>query len=285
MRSVSLDTITEVVAKTIEGSAEPRLKEILDILVRHLHEIVKEAKLTHQEWEYAVDFLYRVGQMSDENRQEFILLSDILGVTSTVDLVNSDNNASESSVLGPFYVADPPDLPVGGDMIKGQPGQSVLVEGMIRGADGEPLGGAVMDIWQNADNGLYDVQEPDREGYNLRCRMVANGQGVYQFTTVRPKPYTVPDDGPVGDLLRAAGRHPWRPAHLHLRISKDGYRELITELFDSEDTYVDEDAVFGVRESLVCDYVETNDADEATRYGLPNPYLKLVHNFTLAPKD
>ena len=222
--------------------------------------------------------------MSDENRKEFILLSDILGVTSTVDLVNSANNASESSVLGPFYVNDPPDLPVGGDMIQGQPGRPVLVEGVIRGANGQPLAGAVLDIWQNADNGLYDVQEPDRDGYNLRCRMVTNDRGEYRFTTVRPKPYTVPDDGPVGDLLRAAGRHPWRPAHLHLRISKDGHRELITELFDSEDTYVDEDAVFGVRESLVADYVETTDADEAARYGLPTPYLKVVYDFKLAAK-
>lgn len=284
MRSVSLDTITQVVTKTIEGSGDDRLKQILSILVRHLHEIVKEAQLTHQEWEYAVTFLFRAGQISDDSRQEFILLSDVLGVSSTVDLVNSANNASESSVLGPFYVADPPELPVGGDMIDGQPGQPVLVEGIIRDPDGKPLPGAVLDIWQNADNGLYDVQEPDRDGCNLRCRMTTNDKGEYRFTTVRAKPYTVPDDGPVGDLLNATGRHPWRPAHIHFRIAKDGYRELITELFDSDDRYVDEDAVFGVRESLIADYVEATDADEAARYGLPTPYLKVLHDFTLAPK-
>lgn len=284
MRSVSLETITDVVTKTIEGSADERLKEILSVLIRHLHQIVKETGLTHQEWEYAVTFLFRAGQISDESRQEFILLSDVLGVSSTVDLVNSSNNASESSVLGPFYVSDPEVLPVGGDMIKGQPGQPVLVEGVIRGPDGEPLPGAVLDIWQNADNGLYDVQEPNRDGYNLRCRMTANENGEYRFTTVRAKPYTVPDNGPVGDLLQATGRHPWRPAHIHFRIAKDGYRELITELFDSDDTYVDEDAVFGVRESLVADYVETADADEAARHGLPTLYLKVVYDFTLAAK-
>jgi len=284
MRSVSLDTITEVVAKTVEGGADARLKEILSVLVRHLHQIVEEARLTHQEWEYAVNFLFRAGRISDDSRQEFILLSDVLGVSSTVDLVNSANNASESSVLGPFYVTDPPELPVGGDMIQGQPGQPVLVEGVVRAPDGTPLPGAVLDIWQNADNGLYDVQEADRDGYNLRCRMITDDQGAYRFTTVRAKPYTVPDDGPVGDLLRATGRHPWRPAHIHFRISKDGYGELITELFDSADRYVDEDAVFGVRESLVADYAPTNDADEAARYGLPTPYLKVVHDFMLAPK-
>ena len=284
MRSVSLDTITDVVTKTVEGGADARLKEILSVLVRHLHQIVEEARLTHQEWEYAVNFLWRAGQISDDSRQEFILLSDVLGVSSTVDLVNSANNASESSVLGPFYVTDPPELPVGGDMIQGQPGQPVLVEGVIRAPDGTPLSGAVLDIWQNADNGLYDVQEADRDGYNLRCRMITDDQGAYRFTTVRAKPYTVPDDGPVGDMLRATGRHPWRPAHIHFRISKDGYRELITELFDSEDRYIDEDAVFGVRESLVADYVPTDDAEQAARHGLPTPYLKVVHDFMLAPK-
>jgi len=214
MTKLTRDTITPAVIDSIAGNGNARFHEILSSLITHLHAVVKETNLTHAEWDAAIGFLVRTGHITDDKRNEFILLSDILGVSSLVDIVNTHNAGTETSVLGPFFVEGAETLPVGGDMIGDNAGDPVLLSGRVLSTSGDPIEGAHLDIWQNADNGLYDSQDPDLTGNNLRCKMQTDANGAYRVTTVRPRAYTVPDDGPVGDVLRASGRHPWRPAHI-----------------------------------------------------------------------
>ncbi len=283
MRYLTEASITEAVQGTVAGASDARLHQLLTGLIAHLHAFVREVRLRPKEWQAAIDFLYRAGQISDPTRNEFILISDVLGLSSLVDIVNSRAGASESSVLGPFFVQGAPMLPVGGDMIGDNPGEPTVLSGRVVDPVGRPIAGALMDIWQTADNGLYDVQDPEIDGPNLRCRMVTGDAGAFRVTTVKPKPYTVPIDGPVGDLLRATGRHPWRPAHLHFRIAKDGYHELITELFVDDDPHIDDDAVFGVRDSLVVHFQRNESAEDAARVDLKAPFGAVTYEFKLDP--
>ena len=252
MRSVNKDTITDAFVAYCKDTDNPRLKHVLSRLAAHLHAFAKEVELTHEEWLLGMDLLYRAGQISSPERSEFILFSDVLGLSATVDMIGSKGERTEYSNLGPFYIAGAPWLEVGGDMIGDNEGDHIAFYGrIINAATGKPLSGAVLDIWQTAANGLYSNQDPKQPEYNLRRRMKADEAGRYAFTTVRPAPYTVPEDGPVGEMLRATGRRPWRPAHYHFSITAEGFRPVVTEIFHHDDPYIDEDPVFGVREQLV----------------------------------
>ncbi len=256
MRTVTKENITEVFTSYFAKETDPRTREVLSALAQHLHDFARDVNLTHDEWRLGIDFLTRAGEITTPERQEFVLLSDVLGFSSLVDMIHSNPNATSSSVLGPFHVSNPPPLAIGGDMKRDFEGEVLLVEGTVRDTDGNPIVGAELDIWQTAPNGMYSSQDPDQDIHSFHGLMTTDETGRYAFTTVRPVSYTVPDDGPVGDILRAAGRHPWRPSHLHYILKAPGYRTLVTEVFPDDDPYLDEDTVFGVRDDLVMTYVQ-----------------------------
>ncbi len=254
MREVNQDNITEVFAGYFGDETDPRFREVLVSLAGHLHAFAKEVKLTHDEWRKALEFFVWAGDITTAERNEFVLLSDVMGLSSLVDMINSDPRATSSSVLGPFHISGAPPLAVGGDMKRNFEGEVVLWQGFVRNVEGEPIAGAEVDIWQTAPNGMYSSQDPDQETYSFHGIITTGADGRYALTTVRPVSYTVPSDGPVGAILNAAGRHPWRPSHLHFIIKAEGYRTLVTEIFPDDDPYLDEDTVFGVRDDLVIRY-------------------------------
>lgn len=285
MTRVTKNTLTDAVVATMTAESDPRFREIMTALIRHMHGFVKEVNLSQEEWLAAIEFLYQTGEKTTRKRNEFILLSDTLGVTSLIDLMSGHitEGATESSVLGPFYVEGAPMIDNGGDLIGGNAGECGVVRGRVRTADGEQIPGALLDVWQNAANGLYSVEDPEQDDFNLRARLNADADGSYSFTTIRPMPYTVPDDGPAGVMLNAMGRHPWRPAHIHFKVSADGYQDLITELYPDDDRYIDEDAVFGVRDTLAVSFARNDSEEEAKRYGLSAPFFDLTYDFVLRP--
>ncbi|MGB0849052.1 MAG: dioxygenase, partial [Thiolinea sp.] len=251
MRDVNKDNLTEVFNSYMGPEINPRLREVMSSLVTHLHAFAKDVNLTHAEWEQGIDFLERAGEISDKERHEFVLLSDVLGLSSLVDMINSRPEGTSSSMLGPFHISGSPPLPIGGDMKGHFAGPVLLAQGMIKDTDGNPIEGASLDIWQTAPNGLYSSQDPEQDTYSFHGIQTTAADGRYAFTSVRPVEYTVPTDGPVGDILNACGRHPWRPSHLHFIVKAEGYRNLVTEVFPDDDPYLDQDTVFGVREDLV----------------------------------
>lgn len=287
MRSVDQQSITQAFLDYCSDDTDPRLRFLLERLVHHLHDFSREVELTHDEWREMIDFLTKAGKITTPERNEFILLSDVLGLSSLVDMIHSPADATSSSVLGPFHILGAPDLPVGGDLKGDNDGATVIVQGRVLSPDGTPIKGAILEIWQTAENGLYSNQDTAQPDYNLRARQVVGDDGRYAFTTVRPAPYTVPSDGPVGDLLRATGRHPWRPSHLHFIIQAKGFRTLVTELFPDDDPYLDEDAVFGVRNDLTMHYREHRGQDKApsdleARDRLTTPFYMIDFDFRLA---
>ena len=282
MRNVTAASITQAVAHSFEGAADPRFKQLIERLTHHLHAYAREVNLTPEEWKAGIDFLYHAGKISDEARNEFILTSDVLGLSSLVDLLQSGAGATERSALGPFHAEGSPLLAVGGDLKRDNDGEPLLVRGCVRDADGRPVAGAQLDFWQAAINGKYWQQDPAQDQHNLRFRMITGDDGVYAFTTVRPAPYNVPYDGPVGDLLRAGGRHAWRPAHFHFIVSAAGSRTLTTEVFFADDRYIDADAVFGVRASLLVNPRLDTDAALAQRHRLPLPFHSVEFDFRLS---
>lgn len=256
MRNVTKDNITDVFKQYMADDMPPRTREILSSLVQHLHDFARETKLTHDEWQQGISFLEGCAAIESEDRHEFILVSDVLGLSSLVDMLHSRPEATSSSVLGPFHVSGAPALAVGGDMKRDFRGPVLLAEGVIRDTDGNPIAGAEIDIWQTAPNGLYASQDEEQDTFSFHGLMTVGDDGRYAFTTVKPVEYTVPSDGPVGDILRACGRHPWRPSHLHYIVKAPGYRTLVTEVFPDDDPYLDQDTVFGVRDDLVMTYHE-----------------------------
>ncbi|MGR3812496.1 MAG: dioxygenase family protein [Cognatishimia activa] len=254
MRNVTKENITDVFMGYLGDDVNPRLREVMGSLVKHLHDFAREVKLTHEEWNTGIAFLERAGEISDAERHEFVLLSDVLGLSSLVDMLHSTPEGTSSSVLGPFHISGSPPLAVGGDMRKDFDAPVLLVEGTVKDTDGNPIPGATLDIWQTAPNGLYSSQDPDQDTYSFHGLQTVGADGRYAFTTVRPVEYTVPSDGPVGDILRACGRHPWRPSHLHYIAEADGFKPLVTEVFPEDDPYLDQDTVFGVRDDLVMSY-------------------------------
>jgi len=274
----------EVVAASFANTPDPRLKQVMTSLVHRLHAFVKDVELTEEEWGFAIDFLTRTGQMSNDVRQEFILLSDVLGISMLVETINhrTGGTSTESTVLGPFHMVESPKRELGDDINLDRKGTLCLVSGRITGPDGEPLAGASVDVWQTNEDGFYDVQQPDvQPPGNLRGLFTADEQGRYWFRSVVPRFYPIPDDGPVGQLLAATGRHPNRPAHLHFIVAAPGYRPVTTHVFVADSPYLDSDAVFGVKESLIREVGEVDDPARAAELGLPNPFRTLTFDLTL----
>lgn len=268
------------------ATSDPRLNQIMQRLLHHLHAFVTEVELSETEWRSGIDFLTATGQACDGKvRQEFILLSDVLGVSMLVDAINhrAIQPASESTVLGPFYIPDMPERDYGENMALTS-GKPALVQGRVLDCTGQPLSRAVLDVWQTAANGMYSGQDAGQPLGNLRGRYRSDDQGRFAIRTLIPVSYQIPTDGPVGRLLEVTGRHPWRPAHLHFMITAPGYRQLVTHLFDKDDPYLDSDAVFGVKDSLLVAY-EFRSADDplAAEYGFEDGFHHVYYDFVLEP--
>jgi len=263
------DTALTQAARASFGNAQPdRLRVILDSLVCHLHSFISEVELTEEEWLDGIEFLTETGRITDDQRQEFILLSDTLGASMLVIGLNHriDDTATESTVFGPFFVEDSPRFENGDDIACGAPGEICVVNGRVLSTSAEPIPGARIDVWQADDEGLYDVQYDDLASARARGHLFSSSNGAFWFQTIRPRSYPIPTDGPVGRLLRAAGRSPMRPAHIHFRIAAAGYETLTTHLFAAGDPFLDTDAVFGVKESLVVPFDTSEDGKCVLEY-------------------
>lgn len=287
MRNITRDKITAAVTASFAGAQDERFRFVLARLVAHLHDFARETRLTHEEWKAGIDFLYRAGKISDEGRNEFVLASDVLGLSSLVDLLQTSPDATERSALGPFHAPESPALPVGGDLVKNNTGEPMLVRGRVLDDADRPLAGATLDFWQATAGGHYWQQDPAQDQHNLRCKMTTGADGRYTFTTVRPGPYTVPYDGPVGAMLRAGARHAWRPAHFHFIVGAPGHEPLTTELFFADDRYLEQDAVFGVRASLVVELKKDGTAQDARglELKLQPPFYLVDFDFRLKRQD
>ncbi len=287
MRNVTKDNITDTFKGYMAADMDPRMREIMGSLVQHLHDFARETNLTHDEWRQGIAFLEGCAAIETEDRHEFVLASDVLGLSSLVDMLHSRDDATSSSVLGPFHVSGAPPLAVGGDMKRHFGGPVLLAEGVIRDTSGNPIPNAVIDIWQTAPNGLYASQDEEQDTYSFHGLMTVGSDGRYAFTTVKPVEYSVPSDGPVGAILNACGRHPWRPSHLHYIVTAPGYRTLVTEVFPDDDPYLDQDTVFGVREDLVMSYETKPVSDFPSGMALSGkvaePFLYVNFDVTLAP--
>ncbi len=283
MSSAAERKITNNVMKSLAGTKNPRLKRIMASLIKHTHAFVSETELTEAEWWAAIQFLTHTGHMCDGKRQEFILLSDTLGVSMLVDAINHrfPAGATETTVLGPFYLKGANFLPHGTNISRGKGGDPTFVSGQVRSVGGKPIAGAVLDVWQTAPNAMYDVQDPSQPDMNLRGRFRTDVQGRFAFRTVKPVSYPIPHDGPVGKMLGALGRHPFRPAHLHFIVSAKGYHPVTTHLFVKGDKYLGSDAVFGVKRSLIADYKKRTRPAEGAEYGVKPPFYTLNYTFGL----
>ncbi len=281
-RDFDENSITAAVIDRFADVPDPRLKALLGSLVRHVHDFVRDVDLTEAEWFGAIDFLTRTGQTCSDTRQEFILLSDTLGISMLVDAINhrQPDGATETTVLGPFYVANPPVQANGTDIAAGNAGAPLFVTGTVTSPAGEPLAGATVDVWHSDEEGLYDVQKPGGTA-QLRARFICDAQGRFAFWTIVPCSYPVPHDGPVGAMLKASNRHPYRPAHLHFMVAHAGFETLVTHLFMAEDPYLDSDAVFGVKQSLVVRL--RAEAGPAPGRSINGPWHSLDHRFGLKP--
>jgi hydroxyquinol 1,2-dioxygenase len=282
MRNIDQHNITQAVIGRLATCDNPRLKEILSSLVTHLHDFVRETRLTEGEWMQGIQFLTDTGHMCSGQRQEFILLSDTLGVSMLTVALNQARppGATEATVFGPFHTADAPRVEAGADIAQGAPGEPLFVDVEIVGLDGQPVADASVDVWQADDDGLYDVQRPEL-GDQRRARglLRTDAAGRTHFRTILPTAYPVPTDGPVGRMLLASGRHPWRPAHVHFLIQAAGYQTLTTHIFREPDAYLDSDVVFGVRSSLIGRYERHEHGPLAD-----TPYFTLSQRFVLAPE-
>ncbi|MBK3580546.1 intradiol ring-cleavage dioxygenase [Streptomyces sp. MBT65] len=268
-------TVTDEAVASLRGTDDPRLRELLTGLIRHLHAFARETRLTRAEWERAIGFLTETGRMCTDTRQEFILLSDVLGLSMLVETINGDREAgaTESTVLGPFHMTESPVRELGANIDLMGGGEPCVVGGRIVSGDGTPLPGALLDVWQADGNGFYDVQQPDvQPPGNGRGLFTADAEGRFWFRTCVPSPYPIPTDGPVGDLLKATGRHPYRPAHIHFIASADGHTPVTTHIFVAGSDYLDSDAVFAVKQSLVEDFTPTDDPSLAREFGIANPF-------------
>jgi hydroxyquinol 1,2-dioxygenase len=286
MRQFNEDTLTDAVIARLQDAKDPRFKQLMTSAVKHLHAFARDVQLTEEEWFEAIKFLTATGQKCDDRRQEFILLSDVLGLSMLVVALNhkTQPGATEATVLGPFFAHGAPEFEYGADLREGctLKGEDTWVSGRVLSTQGKPIPNATLDIWQAKADGIYDVQEPEAE-FELRGRVKANARGEYAFKTYKPKFYSVPADGPVGELMRAMDRHTMRPAHMHAIVSAPGYQQVITHVFVEGDPYLDSDAVFAVKDSLVGKYQKADSPEEAKKLGMPSPFLKLEWNFHLAP--
>ena len=283
MRNLDESTITDAVLARHADARSERLKVIMTSLVRHLHAFAREVELTEQEWEAGIGFLTEVGAITDDKRQEFILLSDTLGLSMLVTAMASRKppGCTEATVFGPFFVADAPEYDNGDDVANGAAGKPCFVSGRVVGIDGHAIAGARIEVWQADEDGFYDVQYRDRPEHRARGVLRSLADGRYFFRSIVAEPYPIPHDGPVGKMLDALGRHPWRPAHLHFMITAPGYERLVTHVFREGDRYLDSDAVFGVRSSLVADWIEHAPGGAPDGSMIDVPFCTLEFDFVL----
>ena len=281
MRNFDEFTITDAVLERVAAAPDARVRQVSEALIRHLHDFVREIEPTQAEWAAGIAFLTRTGHKCDDKRQEFILLSDTLGVSMLVDAINHRQpaGATETTVLGPFYVEGPPEFPCGADISGGMAGQPLFVDGTVATLEGTPIAGAVVDVWHADAEGGYDVQRPgDLAG---RARLRTDAAGRFHFRTTRPSSYPVPHDGPVGQMLEAQGRHPYRPAHVHFMIAAPGHETLVTHVFADGDEYLDSDVVFGVKDSIIRPYTEHAAGTAPDGSAVAEPYARLSYDFRL----
>ncbi|MFC4003224.1 intradiol ring-cleavage dioxygenase [Prauserella oleivorans] len=280
------ERLVQQVQASFDNAPDPRLKELLQALTRHLHAFIREVRLTEQEWETAIAFLRRCGDITTDTRQEFILLSDVLGLSMQTIGVNhpAEGDATEATVFGPFFVEDSPEVPLGGDIAQGASGEPCWVTGTVRGTDGLPIPGARLEVWEADDDGFYDVQYDDGRTAG-RAHLFSDDDGRYRFWGVTPTPYPIPHDGPVGELLEAVGRSPMRAAHLHFMVTAPGYRRLVTHIFVEGDELLGSDAVFGVKDSLVQRFVR-HPAGSPTPDGrqVGGPWSEVTFDIVLPPE-
>jgi catechol 1,2-dioxygenase len=286
-RGTTEDDITATVLARFAATPDPRLRQIMLGLIKHLHEFVKEVELTETEWFQAIEILTEAGKMCSDKRQEFILFSDTLGVSMVVDLIGhrKPEGATESTVFGPFHRLNAPAMPAGGNIAHCDAvGVPALVSGRVLDLAGKPIAGAELDVWQAQTNGLYDSQDKNPANLHMRGKFRTDDEGRYLLRTVIPVNYPIPSDGPVGAMLKATGRHPWRPAHIHFVVTADSYDAVTTHIFDRRDPYLESDAVFAVKESLICDFVEHKaPTTQAAKLGIGGPVYTAEFNFVLKP--
>jgi protocatechuate 3,4-dioxygenase beta subunit len=275
---------TDIVVASMAETRSKRFQQVMTSVISHVHAVVREVEPTTAEWMTAIDFLTRTGQICDEKRQEFILLSDVLGVSMLVDAVNHrrPSGATESTVLGPFHVPDAPALPMGANIAKDPGGEPVVVRGTICDTDGRPIDGAALDVWQTSADGFYDVQDERQTPMNLRGLFRTTEDGTFWFRTIKPASYPIPTDGPVGEILAAMGRSEMRPAHIHFIVAAPGHESVTTHLFVEGDPYLESDAVFGVKETLIAPFTKCDDAGQAADLQIGCPFYLLEWDFVLA---
>jgi hydroxyquinol 1,2-dioxygenase len=283
-RQFNEDNLTAEVVKRLGKTKDKRLREIMVSAVKHLHAFARDVKLTEEEWFEGIKFLTAVGDKCDDKRQEFILLSDVLGLSMMVVALNHKTapGATEATVLGPFFAHGAKEYGYGADLREGatMKGEDVWVSGRVVGTDGKPIPNAALDIWQAKADGIYDLQT-DGE-FELRGRVRANAKGEYAFASYKPNFYSIPIDGPVGDMVNATTKNHMRPAHMHAIVSAPGYQQVITHVFVDGDPHLDSDAVYAVKNSLIGKYKKMSDA-EAKKVGLPAGSLKIEFDFKLSP--
>lgn len=277
--------VTQDAMQSFANATDPRMAEVMRLLVKHMHAFVVESKLSKAEWLAGLEFLTNAAKITNDERNEFSLFSDVMGISSIVDVVSQPPGGTPSSVLGPFHNHDSHFRANGDDLTEGQPGDRVWIHGRVLDVDQNPIAGAQIDFWQNADNGLYPAQDASQDPQNLRCKIVCDEMGGFSLLTIRPHPYTVPTDGPVGALLAASNRNIWRPAHFHIIVSAPGYVGLVTELFPAGSDYIDNDTVFGVRPGLIVDIKPCHDLTIAKQYGLNTPFNEVTYDFHLVKKS
>jgi catechol 1,2-dioxygenase len=282
MNSETTHSITATVLDTFSECTDTRLKQIMTALVKHLHAFATEVELTGDEWRRGIEFLTATGNKCIGIRQEFILLSDTLGLSILVDAINHahPDESTETSLLGPFYREGAKEEDFGANIARTD-GEPALIRGRLVDEEGKAVAGALIEVWETANNGMYEGQDPDQPESNLRGKFRSGPNGEYAFRTIKPTSYPIPTDGPVGRMLLATGRHPMRPAHVHFLIEAPGYETLTTALFSAGDPYVQSDAVFGVKPSLVVDYVPNDNAASAKEWDLPSPFFEVERDFVL----
>jgi hydroxyquinol 1,2-dioxygenase len=278
------DRLTQDVLARLDGLQDARFKTVMTSLISHLHAFVRETGLSETEWMQGIRFLTETGQHCDAERQEFILLSDTLGVSMLVDHINhkKPSGATETSVLGPFFVEAAQELPLGSDIGNGAAGTPCWLAGTVATLDGMPIADALVDIWSSDGDGLYDVQRPGGKPA-VRARFRTDGGGAFRLWTVKPSSYPIPIDGPGGKMLMKMGRHPYRPAHVHVKISAPGYVTIVTQLYESGDIYLDSDVAFGVKDSLIVDYRAQAPGRGPDGRQLAQPWVRIEHDFYLVP--
>lgn len=279
-RDLNETSITDAVLERIAATPNPRTREVVRSLVKHLHDFVRDVQPSIDEWAFAIDYLTRTGKLCTETRQEFILLSDALGVSTLVDVINHTGGGTESTVLGPFYVPNVPESPNGASITAGLPGQPLLVQGVILD-DAGPVANALIETWQSDRDGFYDVQRSDVPHPALRGTFRSDAHGTFWFWTIQPHFYPIPDDGTVGELLKATKRHPFRPAHIHFMITSPGHEKLVTHVFSDPDPYLDGDAVFAVKQSLVRTFAEHAAGTAPDGTVMTQPWRHLAYDFRL----